>query len=81
MREVARKHRKWKRKALARYTTACETYIHARREREFEMVIQAWDKPGISWPMPIRSFDELVDLAGPENTRRGEFTTLVEEES
>ncbi len=67
-------------KALAKYDRECELYVLARKDWEFQAVIQAWEKPGISWPIEIQSFNYLLDLASSEQKSSPEFSTLVEKE-
>jgi hypothetical protein len=83
MKRVARKHRKWKTRALTRYAKQCELYVLERRDWEFEAIIQAWGKPGILWPVDITSFNRLIELASIDhlaNEGNLDYTKLVEEE-
>jgi hypothetical protein len=54
-----------------------------RKDWEFEAVLQAWEKPGVAWPVPISSFNELVELAStdpnPDNDNL-DYTAVAEEE-
>jgi hypothetical protein len=81
MRRIRKRHEEWKTSAMTTYSRECEIYVLERKGWEFNAVLQAWGKPGVSWPMEISSFDNLVELASTDpNPDNEDYATMVEEE-
>ncbi len=80
--KIAKKHQRWKIRALVDYTRQCELYVLKRRDWKFQIILQVWDKSSILWLISIISFNELLKLTSTNaDEDNANYSKMIEEKN
>jgi hypothetical protein len=80
MKNIDKRHRKWKFRTLFRYIKECEIYILERRNEKFNAMLEIWNKSEIQWLIHIAFFNDLIILTN-ESLFDDDYVNLVKKKN